>query len=91
MTYSLAIYVVVISEFHNITFDFISSISWISKEMQKFLGTIFFVWDDDLYCPVADERALCNTSDLNEELGQVCDYFPVTNAESRNIVTYFIF
>lgn len=39
--------------------------------MQKFLGTIFFVWDEDLYCPIAQEGAVCNTSDLNEELGQV--------------------
>lgn len=40
--------------------------------MQKFLGSIFFVWDKDLYCPITEEGAICNTSDLNEELGQVC-------------------
>lgn len=40
-------------------------------EMQKFLGSLFFVWDEDLYCPIADERPICNSSDLNEELGQV--------------------
>ncbi len=39
--------------------------------MQKFLGTFFFIWDVELYCSDADEPALCNTSDLNEELGQV--------------------
>lgn len=39
--------------------------------MQKFLGSIFFAWDADLYCAVSNERAICNTSDLNEELGQV--------------------
>ncbi|XP_046454878.1 phospholipid-transporting ATPase IF-like [Daphnia pulex] len=55
-----------------IIFNYVIPISlYVTLEMQKFLGTIFFVWDDDLYCPVADERALCNTSDLNEELGQV--------------------
>lgn len=43
--------------------------NWV--EMQKFLGSIFFAWDEDLYCPIADEGAICNTSDLNEELGQV--------------------
>lgn len=51
--------------------------------MQKFLGTIFFVWDDDLYCPVADERAVCNTSDLNEELGQVCS-LPISVLDANN-------
>ena len=42
-------------------------------ELQKFLGSIFFVWDKELYCPIAEEYALCNTSDLNEELGQVSE------------------
>lgn len=40
-------------------------------EMQKFIGSLFFAWDLELYCPDADEAAICNTSDLNEELGQV--------------------
>ena len=35
------------------------------------MGSFFFGWDEDLYCPETDERAMCNTSDLNEELGQV--------------------
>lgn len=38
--------------------------------MQKFLGSKFFVWDIDL----RDDQGkppLCNTSDLNEELGQI--------------------
>lgn len=39
--------------------------------MQKFVGSFFFAWDKELYCPAADEYAICNTSDLNEELGQV--------------------
>lgn len=40
-------------------------------EMQKFFGSLFFIWDEELYCPIADERPVCNSSDLNEELGQV--------------------
>ncbi len=32
---------------------------------------MFFAWDQELYCPIADEPAICNSSDLNEELGQV--------------------
>ena len=32
---------------------------------------MFFDWDLDMYDPVTNERAKANTSDLNEELGQV--------------------
>ena len=39
--------------------------------MQKFVGSLFFVWDEELRCPASGERAVCNSSDLNEELGQV--------------------
>ncbi len=54
--------------------------------MQKFLGSIFFVWDDDLYCPIADERAICNTSDLNEELGQVITFLYSTRMRITKVV-----
>ena len=40
-------------------------------ELKKFLGSLFFGWDAELYCPLAEEPAVCNSSDLNEELGQV--------------------
>ena len=40
-------------------------------EMQKFIGSMFFDWDLDMYDPVSNEHAKANTSDLNEELGQV--------------------
>lgn len=39
--------------------------------MQKFIGSLFFSWDEELRCPVTGEIAICNSSDLNEELGQV--------------------
>jgi phospholipid-translocating ATPase len=44
--------------------------SYIS-ETQKFIGSLFFMWDRELYCEKTDQAAICNTSDLNEELGQV--------------------
>lgn len=40
-------------------------------EMQKFVGSLFFVWDAELRCPISGEIPICNSSDLNEELGQV--------------------
>ncbi|KAG7160851.1 phospholipid-transporting ATPase IF-like 2, partial [Homarus americanus] len=40
-------------------------------EMQKFIGAMFIEWDDQLICGKTGERCKCNTSDLNEELGQV--------------------
>ena len=32
---------------------------------------MFFEWDTQLRCPTTGEKAVCNSSDLNEELGQV--------------------
>lgn len=40
-------------------------------EMQKFIGSLFFAWDEELRCPITGEIPICNSSDLNEELGQV--------------------
>lgn len=40
-------------------------------EMQKFVGSLFFAWDEELRCPSTGEIPICNSSDLNEELGQV--------------------
>ncbi|KAL8188355.1 UNVERIFIED_CONTAM: putative phospholipid-transporting ATPase IF [Gekko kuhli] len=39
--------------------------------MQKFLGSFFIGWDLDLYHEETTQKAQVNTSDLNEELGQV--------------------
>lgn len=47
------------------------ALSTSSPEMQKFLGAMFIEWDDELRCSETGERCKCNTSDLNEELGQV--------------------
>uniref|UniRef100_A0A8C4XGF6 Phospholipid-transporting ATPase n=2 Tax=Erpetoichthys calabaricus TaxID=27687 RepID=A0A8C4XGF6_ERPCA len=44
---------------------------YVTVEMQKFLGSFFISWDIDFYYEQTDEKAQVNTSDLNEELGQV--------------------
>merc|ERR1740128_53993 len=55
-----------------ILFNFIIPISlYVTMEVQKFFGSWFFGWDEQLRCPTTGQRAVCNSSDLNEELGQV--------------------
>lgn len=44
---------------------------YVTVEMQKFFGSFFIAWDKDFFDPEIQEGALVNTSDLNEELGQV--------------------
>lgn len=44
---------------------------YVTVEMQKFLGSFFISWDKEMYDEEIKEGALVNTSDLNEELGQV--------------------
>ena len=53
-------------------YNFIIPISlYVTVEMQKFMGSFFIGWDLDLYHAESDQQAQVNTSDLNEELGQV--------------------
>ncbi|XP_068181058.1 phospholipid-transporting ATPase IG isoform X1 [Antennarius striatus] len=55
-----------------VLFNFIIPVSmYVTVEMQKFLGSYFITWDKDFFDPEIKEGALVNTSDLNEELGQV--------------------
>ncbi|XP_061681285.1 phospholipid-transporting ATPase IF isoform X1 [Syngnathoides biaculeatus] len=55
-----------------VLYNFIIPISlYVTVEMQKFLGSFFIGWDLDLYHKESDQKAQVNTSDLNEELGQV--------------------
>ncbi|XP_062832878.1 phospholipid-transporting ATPase IF isoform X8 [Anolis carolinensis] len=55
-----------------VLYNFIIPISlYVTVEMQKFLGSFFINWDLDLYHEETNEKAQVNTSDLNEELGQV--------------------
>uniref|UniRef100_A0A3Q1HH71 Phospholipid-transporting ATPase n=1 Tax=Anabas testudineus TaxID=64144 RepID=A0A3Q1HH71_ANATE len=55
-----------------VLFNYIIPVSmYVTVEMQKFLGSYFIVWDDEMLDEELGERAVVNTSDLNEELGQV--------------------
>ncbi|XP_043985992.1 phospholipid-transporting ATPase IF isoform X2 [Gambusia affinis] len=55
-----------------VLYNFIIPISlYVTVEMQKFLGSFFIGWDMDLYHEESNQKAQVNTSDLNEELGQV--------------------
>jgi hypothetical protein len=60
-------------------FDSLYILDFLFLEMQKFIGSLFFAWDKELCCPITGEIPICNSSDLNEELGQVniffCQYF----------------
>ncbi|GFN75741.1 phospholipid-transporting ATPase, partial [Plakobranchus ocellatus] len=44
---------------------------YVTIEMQKFIGSLFFNYDIGMYDTDLDEPAVANTSDLNEELGQI--------------------
>ncbi|XP_064638514.1 phospholipid-transporting ATPase IF-like isoform X2 [Lineus longissimus] len=53
-------------------FNYIIPISlYVSIELQKFFGSMFFGWDIEMYDAQINQPAKANTSDLNEELGQV--------------------
>lgn len=55
-----------------IIFNYLIPISlYVTIELHKFLGSLFLEWDMDLYDVEMNQRCLINTSDLNEELGQV--------------------
>ncbi|XP_077570040.1 phospholipid-transporting ATPase IH isoform X1 [Stigmatopora nigra] len=55
-----------------VLFNYIIPVSmYVTVEMQKFLGSYFIMWDDEMFDSELGERAVVNTSDLNEELGQV--------------------
>lgn len=55
-----------------VLFNYIIPISlYVTLEMQKFFGSLFLVWDVQLYDHALNQPAKCNSSDLNEELGQV--------------------
>ncbi|XP_008322915.1 probable phospholipid-transporting ATPase IH isoform X3 [Cynoglossus semilaevis] len=55
-----------------VLFNYIIPVSmYVTVEMQKFLGSYFIIWDHEMLDEETEERAVVNTSDLNEELGQV--------------------
>lgn len=56
-----------------VLFNYIIPVSmYVTVEMQKFLGSYFITWDEEMFDEELGEGAQVNTSDLNEELGQVC-------------------
>lgn len=55
--------------------------------MQKFLGSFFIGWDLDLYHEESDQKAQVNTSDLNEELGQVNEEYTIVPL-FKNLLSY---
>ncbi|XP_041055544.1 phospholipid-transporting ATPase IH isoform X1 [Carcharodon carcharias] len=55
-----------------VLFNYIIPVSmYVTVEMQKFLGSYFISWDEDMFDDEICEGPIVNTSDLNEELGQV--------------------
>lgn len=55
-----------------ILFNYLIPISlYVTIELHKFVGSLFLEWDRDLYDIDTNQQCLVNTSDLNEELGQV--------------------
>ncbi|XP_060803599.1 phospholipid-transporting ATPase IF isoform X2 [Amyelois transitella] len=44
---------------------------YVTIELYKFIGSLFIAWDEELRCTDTGKPAVANTSDLNEELGQV--------------------
>ncbi|XP_053166190.1 phospholipid-transporting ATPase IH isoform X3 [Hemicordylus capensis] len=54
-----------------VLFNYIIPVSmYVTVEMQKFLGSYFLTWDEEMFDEETGEGPLVNTSDLNEELGQ---------------------
>ncbi len=44
---------------------------YVTIEMQRFVGSQYLEWDLKMYDEKTDQPAKANTSDLNEDLGQV--------------------
>lgn len=58
-----------------VLFNYIIPVSmYVTVEMQKFLGSYFITWDEEMFDEDTGEGPLVNTSDLNEELGQVSTF-----------------
>lgn len=61
-----------------ILFNYLIPISlYVTIELHKFIGSFFMEWDLDLYDAETNQQFIVNTSDLNEELGQVRTLFDV--------------
>ncbi|KAJ0175409.1 hypothetical protein K1T71_008568 [Dendrolimus kikuchii] len=62
---------------------------YVTIELYKFLGALFIGWDEDLKCEETGRPAVANTSDLNEELGQVEVLFSdKTGTLTKNLMVF---
>lgn len=73
-----------------ILFNYLIPISlYVTIEMHKFLGSLFLEWDIDLYDEETNQPFIVNTSDLNEELGQVEILFSdKTGTLTKNVMIF---
>ncbi|XP_053667670.1 phospholipid-transporting ATPase IF [Anopheles marshallii] len=73
-----------------ILFNYLIPISlYVTIEMAKFLGGFYLEWDPDLYDEETDQPCIVNTSDINEELGQVSLLFSdKTGTLTKNIMIF---
>ncbi|XP_038214547.1 probable phospholipid-transporting ATPase IF [Zerene cesonia] len=62
---------------------------YVTIELYKFIGALFIGWDEDLRCEETGRPAVANTSDLNEELGQVEVLFSdKTGTLTKNLMAF---
>lgn len=73
-----------------VIFSYIIPVSlYVTLEIEKFLGTLFLQWDEEVTGTGEDEAPKVNTSDLNEEPGQMEFLFSdKTGTLTENIMTF---
>ncbi|EAT35270.1 AAEL012549-PA, partial [Aedes aegypti] len=73
-----------------ILFNYLIPISlYVTIEMAKFLGGFYLEWDLELYDEETDQPCIVNTSDINEELGQVSLLFSdKTGTLTKNVMIF---
>lgn len=67
-------FVIILEDFlsYMILCNYIIPISmYVTVELQKFFGSMYFEWDVEMFDEITNEPAKAMTSDLNEELGQI--------------------
>ncbi|KAG5670176.1 hypothetical protein PVAND_000457 [Polypedilum vanderplanki] len=73
-----------------ILFNFLIPISlYVTIEMHKFVSAFYLEWDPHLYDEETNQPCIVNTSDLNEELGQINILFSdKTGTLTKNIMIF---
>ncbi|XP_055585323.1 phospholipid-transporting ATPase IF isoform X2 [Uranotaenia lowii] len=73
-----------------ILFNYLIPISlYVTIEMAKFLGGFYLEWDHELFDEETDQPCIVNTSDINEELGQVSLLFSdKTGTLTKNVMIF---